>query len=102
MPPLTPFIADWLLLAQEQVQQKQPLLMKLDGPTRAKVLAALAALVMLGFLLVTLAWLGARMTRRYMGSAPKKLPPTKLPSDEEWAREVVTNHADDEPRNEQG
>ena len=89
------------LLAQEQTTKTQPLLMRLDGATRAKVLAALAALVILGFLLVTLTWLGARLTRRYMGIKPKKLPPTSLPSDEEWARAVKQTEEEDEPRNEQ-
>ena len=72
-----------LLLAQE-VPQK-PLIMRLDGATRAKVLAALAGLIILGFLLVALTWLGARWTRRYMGP---KLKPTVdgLASDAEWAR----------------
>ena len=44
----------------------QPLIRKLDPATRPKVLAALAGLVILGFGLMALAWLGARATRRYM------------------------------------
>lgn len=102
MPSLSHFVMGMCLLAQEQTAKTQPLLMRLDGATRAKVLAALAALVILGFLLVTLTWLGARMTRRYMGIKPKKLPPTSLPSDEEWTRAAVKQTGEeDEPRNEQ-
>jgi hypothetical protein len=72
-----------LLLAAEEAPM--PLIMRLDGATRAKVLAALAALILLGFLLIVLTWLGARMTRRYMG--PKLKPLSSAPArDEEWAR----------------
>ncbi|QDU31523.1 hypothetical protein ETAA8_66820 [Anatilimnocola aggregata] len=104
LPPLAAAAVGFWLLAQEQVQQPQPLLMRLDGATRARVLAALAALILLGFLLMTLAWLGARMTRRYMGG-PKKLGPSKLPSDEEWTRAKSTQvdeSGNSKPRNEQG
>jgi hypothetical protein len=52
-----------MLLAQ---QKAQTLLTRLDSERRAKVLAALAGLIILGFGLVALAWLGARFTRRYM------------------------------------
>ena len=41
---------------------------KLDGPSRARALAALAGLIILGFGLVLLTWMGARYTRRYMAS----------------------------------
>lgn len=72
-----------LLLAQEAPQK--PLIMRLDGGRRAIVLAALAGLIILGFLLVALTWLGARWTRRYMG--PKLKPTVEgLASDAEWAR----------------
>lgn len=72
-----------LLLAQEA--PNKPLILRLDGATRAKVLAALAALIILGFLMIALTWLGARWTRRYMGP---KLKPTVdgLATDAEWAR----------------
>lgn len=55
-----------LLETSALAQEKLPLIKRLDGPTRAKVLAALAGLVILGFGMVMLAWLGARVTRRYM------------------------------------
>jgi len=41
---------------------------RLDGETKAKVLAALAALVILGFAMMLLAWLGGRAVKRYMNS----------------------------------
>ncbi|WP_254508452.1 hypothetical protein [Anatilimnocola floriformis] len=71
-----------LILAEEA---KKPLIMRLDGAMRAKVLAALAGLVILGFLMIALTWLGARMTRRYMG--PKLKPLSSAPArDDEWTR----------------
>ena len=48
------------------LQTQQPLLLRLKPQDRARVLAALAALVILGFALVFLAWWGARCTRRYL------------------------------------
>jgi hypothetical protein len=57
-----------LVLAQQAQDKAEPGLMKLDGPSRAKALAALAGLVILGFGLVALIWLGGRWTRRYMQS----------------------------------
>jgi hypothetical protein len=60
---------------------KQAGIDKLDGATRAKVLAALAALIILGFGLVVLAWMGARFTRRYMGPGARR-PHEPLRTDE--------------------
>ncbi len=72
-----------MILAAEEATK--PLIMRLDGATRAKVLAAFAGLIILGFLLIGLTWLGARLTRRYMG--PKLKPLSSAPArDEEWAR----------------
>jgi hypothetical protein len=48
----------------------QSALRRMDPQTRTKVLAALAGFVILGFGLVLLAWLGARVTRRYMNQEP--------------------------------
>jgi hypothetical protein len=70
-----------LLLAQE----KQPLIQRLDGATRAKVLAALGGLVILGFALVLLTWLGGRVTRRYM-RGPQRYQPPKAPLDDDWIK----------------
>lgn len=58
-----PATAVFVLLLQAG---QQPVLRRLDPQQRAKLLAALAAFVILGFLLMGLAWLGARATRRYM------------------------------------
>jgi len=66
-----------------QQQQAKPLILKLDGATRARVLAALAGFVILGFAMVMFAWMGARATRRYMNSGSDV--PIEPPRDE-WAR----------------
>ena len=66
-----------LLLAEEMPLQK------LDGATKAKVKAALAALLILGFAMALLIWLGARVTRRYMhGTSYHK--PTPRPGTSDW------------------
>ena len=57
---VTPALGGFLLQAQ------QPLLKRLPPKDRARVLAALAGLIILGFALVLLAWWGARFTRRYL------------------------------------
>jgi hypothetical protein len=65
-----------------------PLIKRLDGPTRAKVLAALAALIILGFGMVALIWLGARITQRYRNSKPYHRP-TPRPGEHDWAKKPL-------------
>ena len=65
-----------------------PLIKRLDGPTKAKVLAALAGLIILGFGMVMLIWLGARVTQRYRkGSSVFR--PTPRPGEHDWARKPL-------------
>jgi hypothetical protein len=72
--------AAWLL-AQETPQTP---FQRLDPQTRVKVLAAFAAFVILGIGLVLLAWVGARVTRRYMNQGPSRpLDMTEVQDD--WA-----------------
>ena len=62
-----------------------PLIKRLDNATRAKVLAALAGLVILGFAMVLLTWLAARVVQRYRhGSAVFQ--PTMRPEESDWTR----------------
>jgi hypothetical protein len=72
----------------------QTLLERLDPATRARVLAALTGLVILGFALVILAWLGARATRRYMRSgssdAPRRRSSLSQAVEEDWAKKPIT------------
>gem|GEM_PF-1723671 len=70
-----------VLIAQQAAQAG---IDKLDGATRAKVLAALAGLIILGFGLVILVWMGGRYTRRYMGSGARG--PSQGVRTDEWVR----------------
>jgi hypothetical protein len=67
-----------------------PLIKRLDGPTRAKVLAALAGLIILGFGMVALIWLGARITQRYRNSKPYHRP-TPRPGEHDWAKKPLAD-----------
>jgi hypothetical protein len=78
---LTTALAGQVLLAADPAKAG---IDKLDGPTRARVLAALAALVILGFGLVLLVWMGARYTRRYMGFGPSG--PSGSVRTDDWVR----------------
>ncbi len=86
-------ILSWAVIAAcAWAQEQQPLIKRLDDTTRAKVLAALAGLVILGFAMVLLTWLGARITQRYRNSAAY-FKPTVRPGEHEWARKPL-NDAD--------
>jgi hypothetical protein len=60
-------------------------LKQLDDQSRARVLAAVAALVILGFGMVLLTWLGARVTQRYRQGA-SYMRPTRRPGEHDWAK----------------
>ena len=74
----------------------EPLIKRLDDPTRAKVLAALAGLVILGFAMVLLTWLGARVAQRYRHGA-WFFEPTKRPGEHEWAKKPLIPRDRDPP-----
>ncbi len=80
------------LLAQET-----PLPIKrLDDATRAKVLAALAGLIILGFAMVLLTWLAARVAQRYRrGTAFFR--PTARPGEHAWANKPIHSPESDAP-----
>jgi hypothetical protein len=70
-------------------EEAKPLIKRLDDATRAKVLAALAGLIILGFAMVLLTWLGARITQRYRQSS-SVLKPTPRPGEHEWSRKSIS------------
>jgi hypothetical protein len=72
-----------LVSSSASAQEQIPLIQRLDGPTLAKVLAALAGLIILGFAMVLLTWLGARVTRRYMARTPYFRPAVR-PTTSDW------------------
>jgi hypothetical protein len=76
-------------------QEAMPGLKKLDGPSRAKALAALAGLIILGFGMVALIWLGARVTQRYRNSKPY-FRPTPRPGEHDWAGKPLAGPASDD------
>jgi hypothetical protein len=72
-------------------QDDMPPIKRLDDASRAKVLAALAGLIILGFALVLLAWLGARITQRYRRGT-SYFEPTKRPESSRHApREDISS-----------
>jgi hypothetical protein len=73
--------------------QQMPLIKRLDDPVKVKVLAALAGLVILGFGMVLLAWLGARVTQRYRHGT-SYFRPTPRPGEHEWARKPMDGDGD--------
>ena len=73
----------WAMAAPVWAEQRVPAIKRMDGPTRAKVLAAIAGLVILGFGMVLLTWLGARITRRYM-KRTSYFRPTERPEKSDW------------------
>jgi hypothetical protein len=65
-----------------------PAIKRMDGATRAKVLAALAGLIILGFGMVALIWLGARIVQRYRhGSSVFRSTPR--PGEHDWAKKPL-------------
>jgi hypothetical protein len=78
-------------------EERLPLIKRLDGATRAKVLAALAGLIILGFAMVVLIWLGARFTQRYRNRT-LYFQPTPRPGEHDWAKRPMGEN----PREERG
>jgi hypothetical protein len=75
--------AAWLL-----AQAERPLFLRLDPQDRVRVVAALAALIMLGFTMILLASWGARATRRYMNRPPHGGRDSNLQVDD-WAKKPL-------------
>ena len=82
-------------------QQKQLPIERLDPLTRAKVLSALTGLIILMFLLMVLAWLGARWARNYANRPPilfedrQKRQPW---SEDDWASKPLSSDSEEEPK----
>jgi hypothetical protein len=83
----------------------QTMLDKLDPPTRASVLMALLGLIILGFGLMLLAWLGARFVRRYrQGPAPRspRVDSPQFDEDAWWKKPVSADLDAPQPGDEGG
>ena len=66
-------------------QKGEPLLMRLHPETRAKVLMALLALVLVGMALVAMVWIGARYLRRIAKTPPRSM----RPREDDWYRKPL-------------
>jgi len=80
-----------------QTQAEQPLILRLEPKDRVKVLAALAAIIVLGLGLILFAWWGARVTRRYMNSATSasRRKRTTTVREDDWATKPLYSADDD-------
>lgn len=92
----------WLFAAQSLCADVLPVdesvLQRMDPPRRAKVLAAIAGLIILGLGMMLLAWLGAKATRRYMNREPilRQRPPTSTPvREKDWAEKPLGRPSDE-------
>lgn len=85
----------WLL-----AEQTEPLIRRLDPQTRAKVLATLAGLVILGITMVALVWWAGRATRRYMNSGQKEPSSRSAVEPDDWVRKPIVPPYDDPPSSE--
>jgi hypothetical protein len=82
-------------------EPKKSLLQSLEHPDRAKVLSALAGLIILGLGMLVLVWLGARITHRYMNSSSRYQPPPRTDADlDDWARKPLVDSPDSEEKEE--
>ena len=87
----------WIVVAAEQ-----PLILRLEPQDRVRVLAALAAVILLGFALVAFAWWGARATRRYMNRTPlDDRKPDARTGQDDWATRPLYPESDS-PSQEEG
>jgi hypothetical protein len=73
----------------------------IEGGLKAIVLSALAGLIILGFGMVALTWLGARVVQRYRHGS-STFQPTPRPTENDWAKkppaeEPVTEKPSDPP-----
>jgi hypothetical protein len=81
----------------EEPLRGQPGIRKLDPKSRAKVMSAMAAFVILWLAIIVFIWLGARYTRRYMhGTLRSSFSRTPVEEDD-WARKKLVPETDDEP-----
>ncbi len=70
---------------------EQPLWVRLAPEDRVRVLAALAALLILGFALIAFVWWAGRYTRRYMADPRREARDRAqgVPSEQDWARKPL-------------
>jgi len=77
--------AAWAFAQEQPVAPPLAPIETIDDATRARVLAALAGLIILGFAMVLLTWLAARIVHRYRHGT-SYFRPTRRPSEHDWAK----------------
>ena len=70
-------------------QHAEPVIKRLEPATRAKVLATLAGLIILGIAMMALAWLGAKATRRYMSSGKQRSRTSPHLDPDDWSKKPL-------------
>jgi hypothetical protein len=78
----------WFVAAISAQEEPVPGIKRLDDATRARALAALAGLIILGFGLVMLTWLAARVVQRYRRGT-SYFRPTRRPGEHDWAKKPL-------------
>jgi hypothetical protein len=78
----------WIVALSSAQEVLVPGIKRLDDATRARALAALAGLIILGFGLVLLTWLAARVVQRYR-CGTSYFRPTRRPGEHDWARKPL-------------
>ena len=80
------------------VDESQTIMEQLDPDTRTELVVTLLSLVLLGFVLMFAAWLGARIVRRYAGlsSARVRNLPDSTYTDDDWWQKPLVPPEDDE------
>ena len=74
------------------IAEQQSALERMDPKTRIGVILTLIALVCVGLLLMGFAFIGGRMTRRYINrkSTKNEPPPHQAPREDDWATKPLT------------
>lgn len=82
------------VLANILLAARQTMLEKLDPPTRASVLMALLGLIILGFGLMLLVWLGGRFVRRYRQGRPRRRDDSPEFAEDAWWKKPISGDLD--------
>ena len=79
----------WTLVLQETLQQSA--WQRMDAADRSRVFLMLASLILLGLLLMVLAWFGGRLTRRYINRQGGTLGPRSgaVLDQDAWAKKPL-------------
>ena len=83
------------LAAADVALEPKPLIDRLDESTRAKVILALAGLVLLGVLMMGLTWLAFRMLRKQFRHTEDVIQRQKDSTlSDDWAHKPLADHSD--------